>query len=1279
MQSDTLSFAVDPAKTDSTPSFPPGESDESISKKYEILGELGKGGMGVVYKARHRALNRLVALKFILPRHGSAIKHLDRFKHEAEVIASLQHPNITQIHDIGDTEGLCYLALEYAEGGSLKDRQAGEPLPPRTVAMLLEPVARAVHYAHRQGIIHRDIKPANILLAGGGDSPSMTGFLLPELPPRGFDPTREATPPPSIRSAIPKLTDFGLARSIDADKTFTEWGKVAGTPQYMAPEQFVLGYVAKPSLDVWAMGATLYELLTGRPPFRGTSPEETRRLIRETDPVPPSQLQPSIPPQMETICLKCLEKDPAYRYPGARELAHDLKLFLAGEAILARPHTWRSRLLRSARRRPWMAALCGCVAFLLLGGTIGLFAAALNAWQDWRQAHSSALESRERESAAQDQANKARQSQLSAEVSREETQLQAAHILLVQGQLQGRAGDPSWAVHAFLSGLTLCPPKPPNLEAIFRSQIASWLPHLSPISHILSHENDPPNDVVVAGDNVWMSTPAGLIRRRGISATEGPITTWNQSEPITFIVLSGDRSRILVGSRHRLRVISADGSKAIWDSSTFEETCHQAVFAHDGRGIIAGMSNGKILRWSEEGRSLPALSAEMGPIRRLALSPDGNTLAALANKEESGAILFWNLNSQSPVLRKFPHRHPLRALVFHPDHLHVFVGDAAGRVHLVEVGSGQFSPASFDHGEGIEDLDIQPDGRTLFTRTEEEVARLWEVANRQIIIQLPGCQGGSRFSEDGKWLIQVQEQDTRLGRPPEPLSRPERTGPLLDTDDNEPRSFALFPDSRKLLLTGKGPPGGPDWVWTRPRLNEDKLVRPWTLPQGDQQIIRLDPKGNWAVVISHRDKKSILTSWDPMFGLPRNAPWELPEKVTALSFRPDGEEIAVALASGDIYLCNQLEGQKPVRLPARITGGTPSCISFSPSGNQLAVAVKLEKKEGSEVLLLERDSGSPIGPPMDHPGSVRHLEFSPDGDSLIVAGSRARIWLLEPRKALSSVLSQVHLVRFTPDSKYFLVGTRNGSLLRFNRQGDRDGFSLPHPGAITSVDLSADGSMILVGGKDGAAVLWDCTLVDGKQTPRMKGAPVVAGDPISLVRFLPESKSFLTVTNQGEMRTWPLPQPMVESREQIRKRIRVLTGRDLDSTGFLVPVPQAEWDRDRTGQDASYRAITPEIWHDFRARDSRIDRDWFGETWHLNRLEKLRPGQPEILRRKGLSLLRRRSEDAASQAFTLASRSDPEAFLRELQFAYSEAHFPDDAAVRNWLEMKLQPEKRSPR
>jgi serine/threonine-protein kinase len=327
---------------------------------YEILEVLGRGSMGVVYKARQPGLKRLVALKMILAGDHADDSDLSRFHTEAEAAAQLQHPHIVQVYEVGEQDGLPYLSLEYVSGGSLKQRLGGKPQPVQHAAQLVQVLAQTMDFAHKQGIVHRDLKPANVMLmvprTGGSTEASLTGApLVQQL------------------YGIPKIADFGLAKRLAEDGGQTRSGTILGTPSYMAPEQ-ALGRSKEvgPLADQYSLGAILYELLTGRPPFNGATIWETIEHVRSQEPVPPSRLQPKVPRDLETICLKCLQKEPPKRYADTAALAEDLRRFVAGEPIKGRPISVGERTVRWCRRNPRVATLLGVVGLLVLAGLAGL-------------------------------------------------------------------------------------------------------------------------------------------------------------------------------------------------------------------------------------------------------------------------------------------------------------------------------------------------------------------------------------------------------------------------------------------------------------------------------------------------------------------------------------------------------------------------------------------------------------------------------------------------------------------------------------------------------------------------------------------------------------------------------------------------------------------------------------------------------------------------------------------------------------------------------------------
>ncbi len=314
---------------------------------YAIIAVLGRGEMGVVYKARDPNLNRVVAIKMMIEGRYGDPEQRERFRSEAQAIARLRHPNIIAIHAIDEHEGWPYLSLEYADGGNLARRLAERPMAPRDAARLLETLARAVHVAHLAGVVHRDLKPSNVLLTAEG---------------------------------VPKVADFGLAKLVDSGSDRTLSGQVVGTPSYMAPEQ-AEGQSKRvgPGADIYALGAVLYHALTGRPPFLGESALETIRMATSTEAVPPRRLRPDVPRDLETICLKCLAREASKRYGTALALADDLQRYLDGRPIAARPVGPIGRVARWRRRNPWVAGLSAAVLLSMVLGTVANWVQAIRA------------------------------------------------------------------------------------------------------------------------------------------------------------------------------------------------------------------------------------------------------------------------------------------------------------------------------------------------------------------------------------------------------------------------------------------------------------------------------------------------------------------------------------------------------------------------------------------------------------------------------------------------------------------------------------------------------------------------------------------------------------------------------------------------------------------------------------------------------------------------------------------------------------------------------------
>ncbi len=1074
---------------------------------YQVVCCLGRGGMGVVYRARQVALNRPVALKRLRPADE---RDVARARAEAEARARLQHPNIVQIYEVFRHEGATYLALELVEGGSLAARLQGKPQPPRATAELIEPVARAVHFAHGHGIVHRDLKPANILLQAHG------------LQPVGL--------------AVPKISDFGIAKHLFADAGTTQEGEVIGTPAYMAPEQAAgqLDAVG-PATDVYSLGVILYEMLTGRVPLQGPTTLGTLLLVRTQEPVPPRRLQPQVPRDLETICLKCLEKEPARRYASAAELADDLRRFLAGEAVRARPTPAWERGWKWARRRPLVAALS---AGIVLVAALGF---ALVAWQ-WRRAeHEAARE------------NVARQE---AQDKQRQTEVLSAGITLSQGTALCEAGDVSRGLLWLARGLDLAERAgDADLGRAARANLAAW---------------------------------SALVPR---PRAQFPHDGW-----VWAAAFSPDGRTVLTGSAdHTARLWDAATGRPRGEPLRHDYPVWAVAFSPDGRTVLTGggddeHNTGGARLWdAATGRPLGPPVPDTGEVGAVAFSPDGQTFLTVGPRQAR----LWRTADGRPLGPPLPHPklahtdallQPRLSGAFSPDGTLVATGGEDGTARLWDAATGSPRGERLRATGPVLALAFSPDGRTLLTGSLDGAAQMWDVAGgrpRGPALRHRGAVRAVAFSADGRLIAtggSVREVDPETGefrrRGGEVRLWDARTGRSLGEALPHPApvwSLAFSPDGR-LLLTGcedagarfflvatGAPAGGPilhEGTVTAVAFNRGgtaalttsaggfrRAAARLSVPPPEQGLPRLLlQRGELFHLAFSPDGKQLLSNADDrtvrQWGVAGRevGPGLRGEKpVMALAFGPDGRTLFTADQDGQVRVW---DGATHRLLREFGTAPGVTGAAFSPDGRAVLIG------RGREGLgLWETTGGQAVGPPLTYAGYIESVAFSPDGRTLVAAGDAGiRLWDRETRELVRAWSgSGVTQVAFYPGGKKLLLAAGGSALDWDIETGHPLGPAAWHPlGGVDRVTLSPDGRSALVSDSTRVARLWDVA------TGRAIGpAPCPRGS--RPVAFSPDGRLMAVGDWDGRIAVWETPAPLEGNPEQVRLAVEVLTGLELDA------------------------------------------------------------------------------------------------------------------------------------
>ena len=1008
---------------------------------YELLEEIARGGMGVVYKARQVSLNRIVALKMILAGQLASEDDVKRFHAEAEAAANLDHPGIVPIYEVGEHEGQHYFSMGFVEGSSLSAKVADGPLPPREAAEYTKKVAEAVAFAHEHGVIHRDLKPANVLLDGNDQ---------------------------------PKVTDFGLAKKVEGDSGLTATGQILGTPGYMPPEQ-ASGKIDEvtETADVYSLGAILYSLLTGRPPFQADNPLDTLMQVLEREPVSPRTLNPKIPQDLETICLKCLEKDRHRRYASAQELGEEFQRFLSGEPIHARPISTTARAWRWCKRKPAMASLWAAVALLLLtfgvGGPIVAYKQA-----DLRgQADDASAEAKRKRQEAEDARAETEEKRQEADDARADAEQRRQEAEEARAETEQKRQEADEA----------------RAEAERESERRRCLLYASHVNG--AYQAWKAANVGRALELLRSSIPQpGQIDLRGFEW----YYVWR---------LCNSEKVLLAGHAGDVRAIA---------------------YSPDGNTIATAGDDGVIRLSDAQGMEYASLRGHQGAIGCLAFSPDGSKLATGGIDK---SVKLWDTTSREELFSFDDHAGSIGSLAFSAGGEFVTVGTASwgsrgstpyghyvgpervGEVKLWNTLTGEASFTAKEHGAAVLAVTSSPDGTILATAGSDGFVVLWDVIggeepslrqrHRFRAAKAPyGIVFAAAFSPDSKRLV------TGIGNP----YRESAEAKLWDVQTYE--EIATLKGHREPVLAVAYAPDGA----TLATASSDRTVRLWNTDSNEElscirghtdkvRCLAFSPDG---MTLATASRDSTARIWDLTRQQDRD---EIDLQGNSLEFSPDGRLLATASRQVMVWdMTTQQEsfspqGYRGVNIFAAISpdskllaaGGSSGAlkvwdlttqqeantfgghddriwsVDFSPDGNTIATA----GHEGT-VKLWDVHSGKELATLRQGKDWCRYLAFSPNGRTLaVIVGGFVELWDLESRSMQAKLKGGGFWTAFSPDGATLAVsvGVKSGKVVLWDvaRRQVITVFE-GHQELIYGGGFSADGKTLATAGWDGTVRLW---------------------------------------------------------------------------------------------------------------------------------------------------------------------------------------------------------------
>jgi WD40 repeat protein/serine/threonine protein kinase len=996
---------------------------------YELLEEIARGGMGVVFKARQITLNRLVAVKLISAGALATPELVQRFKAKAEAAASLSHPNIVPIYEIGEHQSQHYFSMELIEGPNLREALArsqggsnqvfseqrlGRPKelipvhwPLNTSVKLVSTVARAVHYAHQRSVLHRDIKPGNILLDSGRE---------------------------------PHLTDFGLAKLVQKDSTLTHTNAVMGTPAYMSPEQ-ARGETkdVTTAADVYGLGAVLYEALTGAPPFGGGTSMETIRQVLDQEPRRPSLWNAAVDRDLETICLKCLEKEPGRRYGSAEALADDLDRWLRSEPIAARRGGNYERIRKWVRRRPTIAALGTLSLVSLLALAIGSPIAAFRI---------ASAKNELRHTLYASEMNIAYQTWQSGDTDRARTFLDRQRPPPGEADLRGWEWRYLWGQSKFkeLKRMTNA------------STYGFWSCAFSPNGQLVAGGT--------ADGQVLLWDP-----RTGRTAPE-----LGQAEPLNAVdslALTKDGSSLFQSLRYSYEVLVWDlparrlrfsfGPKtrpfglrlALSPDETLVATTH-------GQDYVPNGPNELRLWDAHSGQELARGPVQSTWLIRVAFSPDGKHLATSGAR---GHTKVWSVPDLREIAVQPQDQGIVFALAFSPDGRRLVTGTSDGLLRIWEWESQRLLAIWLGHSSSCDAAAWSPDGTLLATGGRDEIVRLWNATNQMGVAVLKGHAGrvtGLAFSPDGQLLVSASEDKT--------LRSWQMAAELARARSDLPRSWLAHHAHSELAMS-------PDNRWLALR-SADNAIDLLSLPSldpvgtlaGDRPAFSAD--GRWLVTVMTNQLQLQL------FSIPDGRPqqtFKADEELEGnLAFSPDSTRFAMATTAGRILIWS-VTNSAPLRRV--VATNHLAGLFFAREGREVvalhAAAGTLECYDAATGNLTHRMATGE--------GSVTSAALSPDGKWVLIGETAPRLRLVELESGrfelLPSDMGSAVSVAWSADGQTIAAGTFEGFIKLWNARTRREMAMLRgHISLVNELEFSRDGRHLVSGSFDNTWRLWSAPL-----------------------------------------------------------------------------------------------------------------------------------------------------------------------------------------------------------